>query len=358
MLTIGPEKALHLQVAERYRGLIRSGHLKPGERLPSVRALARGLGVSVTPVNVAFGVLEQEGLVCRRRGAGTFVGQGAAPQPAVLEIGVIFRPVLGWREDDNYLLRLFCGIQDALQAGGRRTSLVTFAREKGPPSDMPEQFLDRPPHGFVLEEGVSDEFAARLAATGRPAVIVDRESAAAGVSSVFRDTAQAGAEAARRALALGHRVAACVGHPSHREPQAMSGFLQALAEAGAAAPASRVATYTVREDGRGAFAKVMSAAAVPTVVYCASDRVARHFYKWAHEAGLRIPEDVSVIGTTDMKLAQLLDPPLTTFRFVPEEVGRAAVEEVIACCREPGRAPRAVAISGEWVERDSLAPPA
>ena len=56
----------------------------------------------------------------------------------------------------------------------------------------------------------------------------------------------------------------------------------------------------------------------------------------------------------DLRLAAQLEPPLTTFRFDPEEIGRRAVQELIGLCRDPGKQPRSVVVSGEWIERESL----
>ena len=354
MLVIDEQRALHAQVADHFREVIRSGRLRAGERLPSVRAVARQLGVSVTPVNAAFGLLVKEGLVYRRHGSGTFAGPRPSRAPEVLEIGLVFRTPRGWRQDDNFLLRLFIGIQEPLEAGECRTLLSTFRREIGPPTDIPKTFLERMPHGFLLDERASDELAANLAATGRPVISVERECAVEGVGSVCADREAAGAEAARRMLERGHRVVGVLGHPERNEPAGMRGFLRVMAEAGCAVPDSRVGVYPISGSASVADAKVMSADPRPTAVYCASDHVARQFYRWAESAGVRIPEDVSVVGTIDMELASQLTPPLTTFRFRPEEIGRTASEELIALCRDPERRPRRVPIEGTWIERESL----
>ncbi len=67
-------KQLEDQLAE----LIRSGALTPGTRLPSFRALAGELLVSLITVRRAYADLEQEGLIVRRQGQGTFVAEGVA----------------------------------------------------------------------------------------------------------------------------------------------------------------------------------------------------------------------------------------------------------------------------------------
>ncbi len=68
---------LHLQVSSHFRQNIVSGALKPGDRLPSARTLARDLRVSRNTVDAAFGQLRSEGLIVRRVGAGTVVAPDA-----------------------------------------------------------------------------------------------------------------------------------------------------------------------------------------------------------------------------------------------------------------------------------------
>ena len=349
-------EALHLQVAGHYRRLIRSGSLRPGDRLPPLRKIAADLGVSVTPIHTAFDQLEREGLLSRRHGVGVFVGGPVIPASATLEVGIVFRPVFGWEEDDNYGLRLFRGIQEVLRQGKHRTSLVTVARRQCHFDEVAAQFQHRPPHAYLLDEHIPDAVVECLAASGRPVVVVNRGCAVPGVSAVHRDNRQAGAEVARRMLEHGHTVVGCVTTVGWNETEAVNAFLEVMAEAGATVPASRLAAYDsfVGSGGPG-FNRVMASFPVPTAVYCPSDRTARNACRWAREGGLRVPDDLSVVGTLDLRLAEALEPPLTTFRFDPERIGRAAVSEAIALCREPGRTPGDTAIPGEWVERASLA---
>ena len=73
----GDELPVGVQLAWRLRALIASGRLAPGERLPSVRALAGWAGVNVNTVRGVYARLEDEGLVATRHGAGSFVAEGA-----------------------------------------------------------------------------------------------------------------------------------------------------------------------------------------------------------------------------------------------------------------------------------------
>jgi DNA-binding transcriptional regulator YhcF (GntR family) len=80
------EVPVGLQLAWRLRALIASGRLLPGDRLPSVRALADWSGVNVNTVRTVYARLEDEGLTVTHHGQGTFVGAGAAPSPELERI--------------------------------------------------------------------------------------------------------------------------------------------------------------------------------------------------------------------------------------------------------------------------------
>ena len=68
----------------------------------------------------------------------------------------------------------------------------------------------------------------------------------------------------------------------------------------------------------------------PTAIFCASDRMALGVYEALKETGLRIPDDVSVVGFDDDPLARYLEPPLTTIRVPHDEMGRRAVADLAA----------------------------
>ena len=349
-------------IAKRYREMISSSRLRPGERLPTVRKAAKDLLVSITPVRGAYKILEREGLIYQRRGAGTFVGASPQQAPASLDIGVLFRPLGQWTEDDNYRLQIFLGIQRALEAGRHQTILATMPplnADPAPQREAAERLLAAGPHGFVLDDHMPDEIIARFAASGRPVVVVNGRNAAPGVGAAFGDMRQAGETAARKIFEKGHRTAACLWRRNNNGDLAAEAFLGVMADSAAAVAPHHVAAANMegapREKTYAVFKGIMSQPPLPTAVFCTDDRIARAFSIWARERDLRIPRDLSLVGVLDLAMAARNEPPLTTFRFEPEGIGKAAVEEVVACCRLPRRAAGTVVVQGEWVERESLA---
>jgi LacI family transcriptional regulator, repressor for deo operon, udp, cdd, tsx, nupC, and nupG len=91
-------------------------------------------------------------------------------------------------------------------------------------------------------------------------------------------------------------------------------------------------------------------------VYCDDDLLAGGVYLAARELGLRIPEDVAVVGFDDLPFAQVFDPPLTTIRIDPEALGGESFE-VLAALMAGDPAPPGRILPVELVVRGSTAPP-
>jgi LacI family transcriptional regulator len=96
----------------------------------------------------------------------------------------------------------------------------------------------------------------------------------------------------------------------------------------------------------------------PTAIFAASDMMAVGVYDALKERGLRIPEDVSVVGYDDREIAQFMRPPLTTVVLPHTAMGLQAAETLIEGQLLPaGRQPQ-IKVECPLVDRDSVAPPA
>jgi len=95
----------------------------------------------------------------------------------------------------------------------------------------------------------------------------------------------------------------------------------------------------------------------PTAFFCFNDRVALGCYEALEERGLRVPQDISVVGFDNDEIAAILQPPLTTMILPHEEMARWAVQELMARAEGRGGEPRRVKIDCDLVRRSSVAPP-
>jgi len=92
---------------------------------------------------------------------------------------------------------------------------------------------------------------------------------------------------------------------------------------------------------------------LPTAVFAATDVLAIGAMHAIKDAGLRIPDDIAIAGYDDISAAFMVDPPLTTVRVDREQIGKAAIIELMKQIEDPEKPSRVVTISNELVIRAS-----
>jgi LacI family repressor for deo operon, udp, cdd, tsx, nupC, and nupG len=165
--------------------------------------------------------------------------------------------------------------------------------------------------------------------------------------SVFDAANRAAAQAAvDHLIAGGHRrIAHIHGPPDNTEArERRCGYADALRAAGITADDSLIWSNGFRhENGVESAHLYLSLDRRPTAVFAGADAAAIGFIKTVRRAGVRVPEDVSVVGFDDLDSAEVIDPPLTTMHQPRDELGRAAASDLIlrmsgeATCLAPTR---------------------
>ena len=140
---------------------------------------------------------------------------------------------------------------------------------------------------------------------------------------------------------------------------AYAGVVETLAEADLEiVPEHTTNTYFSISKGRACFRKIMSTSSPPTALICMDDYLAVGSIFEAKAMGIRVPNDVSIVGFDDIELAQLVTPPLTTMRTPDRDMGVATADCVLDILE--GRAPTAYRreLEVEFLLRGSTAAPA
>ncbi|WP_295312302.1 LacI family DNA-binding transcriptional regulator [Roseobacter sp.] len=174
------------------------------------------------------------------------------------------------------------------------------------------------------------------------------------------DNAGAAADAARRAMAAGHRRIAMICGQTRDNDRARARRDGVIAAVGAWGDGARLthlieAPYMLDESG-AAFATIMQQQETPTVVLCGNDAQAAGAMAQARAMGLSLPDDMSFIGFDDIGLARVLHPALATVRVPQIDMGRRAATLLLD--RIAGREGlQSVVLDTEFMDRASLAPP-
>ncbi len=172
--------------------------------------------------------------------------------------------------------------------------------------------------------------------------------------------AEGAAQAARHLCSLGHVAIAHIQGPEtfRSAHERRSGFIRGLAESGRSLPDEMVAQagYTF-DTGLQAMERLIYAKRRPTAVFAGNDEMATGAYVAVRKAGLRIPEDISIVGFDDTPIAGRLWPALTTVRLPIREMGRAAAKLLLD--QAAGNAPAGIiSFAPEIVVRESATAPA
>ncbi|GAA1849260.1 LacI family DNA-binding transcriptional regulator [Myceligenerans crystallogenes] len=190
-------------------------------------------------------------------------------------------------------------------------------------------------------------------------LIAARESTVERTIPLAVDHAAGAALVVEHLLELGHESVLHVAGPQDwfDAQQRLAGWRAALTDHGAPVPDPVIADWSAdrgHEIGRELVERI-AAGHGPTAVFAANDQLALGLVRAFWEAGVRIPEDVSLVGFDDVEGAGQFIPPLTTVRQPFAELGRRSVELLFEAVA--GGSPQGALIPPELIVRSSTAPP-
>jgi len=173
---------------------------------------------------------------------------------------------------------------------------------------------------------------------------------------VYADDIQGSKDAVRYLVELGHRHIWFVGNT--RLPwfkRCHEGYRHAMEEAGLTPRESSTDSENDTESGYLGTKSLLARDKSVTAILAGNDPTAHGVYKALRDRGLKIPDDVSVIGCDDT-VGTWLYPALTSTREFPEQLGKQLVEFVFNRLANPNQDPQRVTIPTEFIKRDSCGP--
>lgn len=179
------------------------------------------------------------------------------------------------------------------------------------------------------------------------------------IDAVLLDNVQAGRDATRHLIDLGHRRIACICGPDAktRSHERIQGYEQALA--GAGIPLDRDLIFGGDwkiESGQACARQLIELPHPPTAVFACNDMMAIGVLTYMYEQGIKVPEEISVIGMDNIALSAFSCPPLTTLATPIAEVARRLWQLLVD--RMSGQLPpepRRFTVRGDVVVRRSTA---
>ena len=170
---------------------------------------------------------------------------------------------------------------------------------------------------------------------------------------IFSDDTQGGRDITRYLISLGHRDIWFVGNV--RLPwfaRLFAGYSRAIEEAGFTVRHTSIDSEDDTEAGYLGTKSLLARGEPVTAIFAGNDQTAHGVYKGLRDSGLRIPDDVSVVGCDDTVSAWLY-PGLSTLREFPEQLGKQMVELILKRIANPSLDPQRITIPTELIKRES-----
>ncbi|MGY1726783.1 LacI family DNA-binding transcriptional regulator [Geodermatophilus sp. SYSU D01062] len=264
--------------------------------------------------------------------------------------------------DSPWALEVIRGVEQAAHAAGVGTVVSAVHRQRSSARLWLDNVRARASDGVILVTTALDpDLHTELRGLHLPAVVVDP----AGLPDLDVPTIGAtnwagGVAATEHLTALGHRrIAHVAGRPGLWCTRArLDGYRAALDDAGLAAdPQLVVPGEFDYASGARAAARLLELADPPTAVFAASDQMALGVYEAVRRRGLRVPDDVSVVGFDDLPQAAWSSPPLTTVHQPLGQMGELAVRTVLRLVNGERLEGPKVELATRLVVRDSTGAP-
>jgi DNA-binding LacI/PurR family transcriptional regulator len=242
---------------------------------------------------------------------------------------------------------------------GYKSLIVTGNRAPAGEAEAIETLLELRTDGLVLAAPRLERERILEAARAVPLVLISRAVSSPRVDSVTNDDQAGAALAVEHLAALGHRrIAHIDGGRGAGAQGRRQGYLHAMRRHGLAAEARVIAGDYTEEAGAQGVEELLTSRVRPTAIVAANDLSAIGALDSLGRQGLRVPQDVSLVGYDNTSLAGLRHIDLTTIDQPRLAMGRTAVELLLERLERRRTAPRRVVIAPSLVVRGSTAPPA
>lgn len=257
-----------------------------------------------------------------------------------------------------FYTQLIYGLSERLQQQNYHLLLFTVADDADSDELLEDVISYRLDALILTSTELSSRLGARLNARGIPVVLVNRTTDDATASSVASDNEFGAGEVARYLVESGHRRLAYVAGIQNTSTniERERGFLRALSGVPGVTVRQTSGDYDVHKSLGVARELFDGEHPGPDAIFCANDAMALSLIDALRfSLGLRVPEDVSVVGYDDIEPASSLAYQLTTYSQPIDDMVDAALALVLERITSPDSAPRQIRLRGEMVIRSSVA---
>ncbi|MBN2190564.1 MAG: GntR family transcriptional regulator [Candidatus Aureabacteria bacterium] len=334
--------------------LVKDGKLKPGDKVFSESELSKKFSVTEMTARHALESLSIEGAVSRIHGKGTFVAGKGSFGSAKGNLWFVLPEKLAGIEPNPYYSPILWGAEKAARKAGYRFVVMSIGEQK----EMLSEKIDMGRVKGVMFTGFDvPEKNSRFLSHNIPVVMVDCLDRSGVFDSVCPDNFSGVKEALRHLVSKGHRkIAHIAGDIEHSNgSERMQAYLEFSYDNGFKESKNFILNgdflfMTAKKSVEAGFEKIKKCSAA----FAANDMSALGTISALKSKGVRVPEDISVIGFDDIDSSKYSSPELTTVRVDKCAMGEAAVDCLLKRISDIFRKQRVVRIKTDLVARNSV----
>ncbi|GAB6100393.1 arabinose utilization transcriptional regulator AraR [Halanaerocella petrolearia] len=354
----------YVMIKNKIKNLVNEGQIKPGDKLPTESELTEKYNVSRHTVRKALNILNQEGLLHKKQGVGTFLKGN--PKEKTGNIGFISISL-----HDYIFSDILNGVDNIFHQEGYQILLGNSKDSQIREKEILEKFLEKNIDGLIIEPAKSADDYQNIALLERfvdnyiPVVILDSKFENDKFNYITIDDKKGGYLATEFLLEQGHDNIAIIYKGLHKPSiNRFKGYKKALEERDIAVYNDYVKKYYTSEFGKtekfeneifDLTKELVDCQEPPTAIFCFNDQIAILVKEVLNDLGFEVPQDISIIGFDNSDLVKLNNISITSVDHPKEKAGMKAakiilenIEEEIAQFNEN------IVFTPKLIERESV----
>ncbi|MCR1949942.1 MULTISPECIES: GntR family transcriptional regulator [Clostridium] len=331
------KKIKYIEIFEFYKDKISSGEIKENEKLPTEQEIGQIFSVSRHTVRQSIVELEKEGYIYREKSKGAYAKKLDKLKKTHSKLVIVITTYIS-----EYIFPyLIKGIQEALNENGYDILLLNTNNEKAKEREQLKKLLEYDVAGAIIEPTASalgntnEDYYAEIDKNNIPYLMINATYDKENQSYVIMDDKKGTYTLCDYLINLGHKkIAGIFKEDDIQGLERKKGYLKALEKNKIEIDSTIIGNFKTYEEDFYvyAFAKnLLSRGDRPTAVVCYNDKTAIKVIKVAKELGLKIPEDLSIVGyDNDETISEILDYGITTINHPKEKMGKKAAEILVS----------------------------
>ena len=352
----------YLNIVEWAKEYIKTNHLHEGAKFYSEKELCDIHGVSRQTVRQALMTLENENIIVRRRGSGTFIKSAAKTTvPSNITVGVISTYF-----SDYIFPSIVTGIEKVLKENDVVMQLSITHNQVADETRALKTMLSQDVNGLIIEPSKSAlpnpnmALYEKIKQMNIPVVFFNAKYPWADSPCVAMDDVAAGRIVTEHLWEIGHRrISGIFALDDIQGHKRYSGYMETLLKHNSPAAEQNVLWYSTNER-KSFFSvsedRILNLLNNSSAVVCYNDNIAVSLLSFCKKHGIRVPDDISIVGIDNAKLSRICEVPLTTATHPHQLLGETAAQKLMEAISDPGGYQKDELFIPELIVRKSTKP--